>query len=303
VSGVLDLPAYLLGAGARVVIYDEYGGDPTAPPTVDLLAGTITFHVNIWWGDAPGAVALGDPLLAPVDFARWGASTVDPPSGTAWADTPAALPGTNSDDLTLSRVPDLQDTNVAGDFCLAAASPNGPNGACHVVPPPGTLLINEVQDAQPTDQVELLNPGSVSVDLAGFVLYATNGTGTYQALPTFDLGPGQVVAVIDDSTGAAYVDPMGIHVGNLNIAPTAGVVILMDSTTYEGVDFVRWGSIAVDPAAPDTWADTPAALAGFPTNPLTPRTLGRTSATDTNTAGDFCYMMLSMGSANTACAP
>lgn len=303
VTGVLSLPAFSLGAGARVVVYDEYGGDPTAPPTVDQGAGTIVFHVNIWWGDAPGALALRDPQDAAVDFTRWGQSTIDPPTGIAWADTPEALAGTNSDDVSLSRFPDTQDTDVAGDFCFALASPGAPSGGCYVVPPPGALLINEVNDAQPTDRVELFNPGSVSVDTGAFVLYATNGTGTWQTLPAYDLGPGQLVAVVDDSTTGAYVDSGIIHVGNLNIAPTAGVVILMDNVTYEGVDFVRWGSIAVDPQAPDTWADTPAPIGPFPVGTLTPRSLGRSSATDTNVAGDFCFMEVTLGTANTACVP
>ncbi|MDY0000605.1 MAG: lamin tail domain-containing protein [Polyangia bacterium] len=303
VTGVLDLPAFTLAAGARVAVLDEYGGDPTAPPTVDAGAGTITFHVNIWWGDIPGAVALLDPYQVPVDFARWGSSTIDPPSGTSWADTPLSLLGTNRDDITLSRVPDAVDTDVAGDFCRAPASRGAANNECHQAADPGAILITEVHDAQPTDRVELYNPGASAINLAGFLLYATNGSGTTQALPSFVLGPGQYVAVIDDSTVGPWVDGPDIHVGNLNIAPAAGVVILMDAATNAGVDFVRWGTIAVDPVAPDTWADTPAAIGSFPTNPPTPRSLGRQSLTDTNTAGDFCYMEVTVGSANTACVP
>lgn len=298
-SGLLTLPAYSLGAGDRVVVYDEYNGDPSNPPTVDTTAKTIIFHVNIWWGAAPGAVALSDPLPTPVDFARWGDSTTDPPTGISWADTPVSLPGSNSDDFTLSRVPDTTDTDAAADFCRAVASPGAANASCLAPAAPGAVLISEVHDAQPTDRVELLNAGGTAVDLAGFSLYATNGTGTLQTLPSYVLDPGQLVAVIDDSTGAAYVDGAGIHVANLNIAPASGVVILIDGATDSGVDFVRWGGMAVDPVAPDTWADTPAAIGAFPAT----RSLGRTSSTDTNTAGDFCFMDVSMGTTNTACNP
>lgn len=304
VGGVLIFPAYELGPGERVVINDEYpGSEPAPPPTVDPMAGTIDFHVNIWWGASPGAVALWDPGQEPVDFARWGGQDFDPPSGAQWQDIPNVLPGTNRDDIALSRVPDGTDTDQAADWCRAPATPGATNAPCFHRGSQGRVLITEVSDDQPLDRVELYNPGSTAVNLLEWLIYATNGSPTNRLLPAFELGPGEYVAVIDDAPGAAYVDFAGIHVGNLNIAPGAGVVMLVDGASMAGVDFLRWGTFAMEPAAPDSWADSPDPLPGFPVFPSPVRSLGRRNLTDTNTSGDWCFMEETMGAANGTCDP
>lgn len=81
--------------------------------------------------------------------------------------------------------------------------------------------------------------------------------------------------------------------------------MLLDGATGAGVDFVRWGSdfASFDPRLPDSWADTPAPIPAFPAMPPTPRSLGRRILTDGNVAGDWCFMNVTIGSANTACVP
>ena len=211
----LLFPAYSLAAGGRVILEDTFngqGGDP-------VVAGNlITFDENIWWGSAPGAVALSTADASPLDFVRWGRSETEAPAGTGWQDTPVSWPGTDSDDVTLSRVPDGQDTDTAGDFCMTPATQGDPNDECG--PGPGALLLTEVDVAMP-DRVEIYNPGADAVDLEGWFLYWVTPTEDgYTELPTFTLEPGAYAYMVDDVANPmtpAYVDGQGvIHIRNIN---------------------------------------------------------------------------------------
>ncbi len=302
-SGQLILPDYDLAAGERVVIYDEYNGGG-GPPTVAV--GEIEFHENIWWGDSPGSALLTDDASAPLDFVRWGGDDFDPPAGVAWTDGPEYLPGTNEDYLTLSRNPELVDTDTMGDWCQTYESWGLTNEACPVVQPPGAVLITEIDTGQPTDRIELYNNGNADVDLENFAIVwdiPQWGGPDIAWLPTFTLAAGAYVTIIDDCGGPGSncpeVDSAGIHVENINWgSDDDGFCMLVDSFSFTGVDFVRWGGETEDPYAPDTWTDGAGAPPVMPNGTV----IGRSSLTDTDSGDDWCVMAAeSFGSANGAC--
>ncbi len=301
VSGQLQLPDYPLAAGDRVVVLDEWNGDGS-PPTVG--PGEIQFHENIWWGDSPGSALLVSDDGAPVDFVRWGGPDFGPPSGVSWTDGPDYLPGSGDDDLSLSRNPEILDTDSMDDWCQTFESQGLPNEPCPVIPPPGTLLITEVDTGQPIDRVELYNNSGADVDLEGFALLSSYQWWGTTYLPTFILAPGAYVAIIDDcnqgpGSTCPQVDNQGIHVENINWASDAGgFCALVDSFAFNGVDFVRWGGDTNDPPAPDQWTD------GADPPPAMPNgtAIGRSSLVDTNSGDDWCVMSVdTFGAANASC--
>ncbi len=301
-TGQWTLPAYTLAAGDRVVIQDDYYGNPQDPPTVDTTNHVIVVHENLPWTTEPGAVTLWTPNADPVDFVRWTDATYAPPTGTAWADTPGPVVAMDSTGKSISRVPDLQDTDTAGDWCRTNETPGAANGACLTnTHPPGTLLITEVLDEGQTDHVELYNAGNAAVDLDGFILYViyTAQQADWVPLPAFSLAGNAYVEIVDDAgNNPASVDTNGvIHTPNLNIATASGSIRLLEPDLEEGVDFVRWGGSTYDPVAPDTWADTPSALPAMTQG----ESLGRSSLTDTDTAADWCNQTPTLGVANASC--
>jgi len=303
VGGWLALPDYPLPDGDRVVVFDEYGGSG-APPTV--TAGEIEFHDNIWWGDAPGSVLVTDDASAPVDFVRWGGPDFDPPVGVAWTDGPDYLPGSNDDAVSLSRNPEDVDTDDMGDFCQTYESWGLTNEPCPVIPPPRAVLITEVDTGQPIDRVELYNNSNASADLASYALvtdYNWNGP-VVTWLPTFALAAGDYVAIIDDcQTGPGQTCPMvdtaGIHVENIPWPSNAdGFCALVETFSFAGVDFVRWGGNTEDAFPPDLWTDG----AGMPPTMPDGTVIGRSSLTDTDSGDDWCVMQTAtFGAANAAC--
>lgn len=301
VSGQFVLPDYPLADGERVVVLDEFNGGG-GPPTVTV--GEVEFHDNIWWGDAPGSVLLTDDASGPVDFVRWGGPDFDPPAGMAWSDGPEYLPGSNDDALTLSRNPEIVDTDSMGDFCQTFESWGMSNEPCPVIPPPGTLLITEIDTGQPIDRIELYNNSNADVDLEGYVLVTGNGWNDVVDLPAFTLAAGAYVAIIDDCQGGPGstcpdVDSVGIHVENINWASDAdGFCALVDAFMFAGVDFVRWGGSAEDAYTPDVWSDG----AGMPPAMPNGTVIGRSSLTDTDSGDDWCVMATdTFGTANAAC--
>ena len=222
-----------------------------------------------------------------------------------WSDTPAVLPAFDSSVVSLSRVPDLQDTNIAGDFCVAVDTPRAVNGACINLYQPQDLLITEIDvgTSNTPDRVEVYNPGPNAVDLETWVLYWTsNSTGQTQGgtyLPSYVLQPGNYVVIIDNAGGGGpYVDPAGIHIYNINWSNTLNGSCYLWDPIWTGIDFVRWGGNNSPPQPPDQWADTPAPLGLVPLN----QTLGRRNLTDNDVAGDWCILQTpSLGSANGAC--
>lgn len=298
VDSVLTLPAYTLGPGQRVTIEDELGGQGD-PPTV--AGQTITFHENIWWGDAPGALAFATADASAVDFVRWGGEDFTVPAPFNWNDAPSLWPGTNSDEATLSRVPDGSDTDTSGDFCMALATPNAGNDKCG--PRPGALLITEIDGDRP-DRVELYNPGAEPVDLEGWsLLWGYTDYAGRSDLPSFALQPGAYVEIVDDAENpmqGPYVENGIIHVRNIDwTLEESGACALMSPIGDVGVDFVRWGQSEFSAPLPDVWTDAPDALGLLPAS----ASLGRAALSDTDTAADWCVMPFTLGEANDSCSP
>jgi len=303
-GGTLVLPDYPLPDGARVVVFDEYGGGGGAP-TVN--PGEIQFHDNIWWGDTPGSVLLTDDASSPMDFVRWGGPDFDPPAGMAWTDGPDFLQSSNDDAMSLSRNPEDLDTDGMGDFCLTFESWGTTNEACPVIPPPGSVLITEIDTGQPIDRIELYNNSSADVDLEDLAIVwdiPQWGGPDVTWLPPFTLVAGDYVAIIDDcpvvpGQTCPSVDNAGIHVENINWgSDTDGMCALVDAFSFAGVDFVRWGGNTEDAFAPDLWSDG----SGMPPAMPSGTVIGRSSLTDTDSGDDWCVMQAAtFGAANSTC--
>ena len=298
-TGSFTLPIYPLAAGMRVVL-EETGAASTDPPIVS--SGRILFAVNILWGSMGGAVELYNAASEPHDYVRFCNSSHAPalPAGFYWQDSPGPLPspGITETVLGLSRIPEENDTDSAGDFCVAEATYGEANSApCHTPLPAGTLIITEVNPEAP-DRVELYNPGSLAVDLYGWrVKYG--GTAT-RLLPTFSLGAGQYAAVISDAPDpeAPFVDGAGVHVGSMSIQSQSGAISLLEPQAHSAVDFLRWGLLnSTRPPPLTSWADNPADLPSI----VLGQVLGRITLTDTDTAADFCIQLPSLGLPNTGC--
>lgn len=173
----------------------------------------------------------------------------------------------------------------------------------YVVPPPaqdteGLLLINEI-DPGPSDGIEIYNPFTGTVDMAGFRLVAKlpDGPSTSYTFPSFSLSPGAYVVVHETSGTDTATD---LYMGQ-NVywdSSGHGSCALLDDLG-DGVDFVRWGGSTEPPPAPSGWTGT---------NPqfIQPSgtTLGRddTSA-DTDDGSDWSEQPATPGAANTPPAP
>lgn len=290
-GGVLSLPSYELGGNERVLLQDdneEGGGPPTVQDDV------IVFHENIYWGSGPGAAALWGQGAA-VDYVRWESNTLDIPAGHGWSDEPTLWPGSGTDAYSLSRVPDGTDTDTSGDFCLTPASPNEANLECG--PGPGYLLITEIDAGQP-DRIEIYNPQDHPVDLDDWVFaWGHQDTRGESELPSFELGPGEYVEVVDDSWFGPHVEDGVIHVRNMdfNLVEAGACGLVFPSGA--GIDFVRWGGSDMAAPLPDEWRDQPGPIGAIPDG----SSLGRSSLSDSDTASDWCFMPKTIGEPNAGC--
>ncbi len=296
----LTLPAYSLPPGDRVTLYDS-PIDGTQDPVVG--DGTIAFDRRFGLWRQPAALQLRTAGGAPTDFLRWGDATVAPPTGTAWSDTPDPLRTFLSVGWahTLSRLPDGADTDIAGDFCIAAATEGAPNTAICLTPAaPGDLWITEVDTGWP-DGLELHNPGGTAVDLLDWAIEGTDPDDAWQSdtLPSFSLAPGAYVKIVADLNDVdPYVQAGVVHIRSMGWqSGGAGACWLVEPIGRSTVDAVRWAGATYPRYNFSEWQDTPAALPA----PSYNTTLGRASGVDTNTAADWCLQSESLGSANGAC--
>jgi len=294
-TGTLTLPAYVLAPGEYVVLVDEANGNGD-PPTVS--DGTIQFHDNINWSDFEGAALLSTDAGDPVDHVRWGGTTLSVPPGVTWTDPTSVLPapGEAGQTVTLSRIPDTQDTDSGADFCVAPGTPQEPNaGPCLVLAAPGTLLITEVDPV--TDGIELYNPGAANVNLDGWqIRYAAWQDGR-RLLPAYVLAPNHYVWVNDDAAdpAAPYADNQGCHVGNMTVNAAQGTMSLAEPEAGAGVDHVCWGWSCLATLAPDHWTGGSGPTIG------TDQVLGRQGTSDTDDVSDWCLQAPSPGVVNTTC--
>lgn len=296
-TGWLTLPAYELVAGGRVVVLDD-PADTGA--VVEPSAGRIQFHVDIRLDSGDGMVLIEDASETPHDYVRWGPGnyyTPAPPPGTEWEDTPARLfAASGGGDWSINRYPEwVADTDTAGDFCAGPVSQGTQNTGCLPAPPPGTLLINELDGIDP-DRVELFNNGSAAINLEVIRLGVS---GASRSLPDFVLDAGAYVVVTGDGTSTPTVDGQGIHVSSFNLnpgPPGAPGSCRLGTIDHRGIDFVRWDGSTEEPGYPDIWSDggTPLSFNGAGTH-------GRGDGTDDNDSSDWCLMAESIGAANTGC--
>lgn len=289
VGNTYDLPAYTLAGGERVVILDEYGGNPQELPTVDTINRTIQFHDNIWWGSNQGAVAFSTSDGSPVDFVRYGGTAFDPPAGFAWTDGDRIIQGFDDDDITLSRIPDGVDTDSGNDFCTANVSQGEANNPCFI-PAMASILITEINVGQP-DIFELYNAGTDPVELRVLVINWSAGgqAGSFSIPSSYVLDAGEYVSIAD---GLGYDIQVYTNI-NWSSNENGACEIVGDGYT---MDFVRWGGSTIEPTT-GSWADTPDALGMVPND----QSLGRQSLTDSDTAADFCFQNSSFGDANQPC--
>lgn len=296
----LALPAYVLGPGSRVVVRDTLMGGG-GPPQVQ--GAVIQFDVTFLLWRRPGALSVLTPLGAPTDFLRWGGTSIATPAGTSWTDSPAPLPSTlsNGRAVSLSRLPDGADGDIAGDFCVAPATEGAPNTApCEILPARGAVLVTEV-DLGAVNGIELYNPGSGPVSLSGWTLegYRVGGALWSATLPDLTLAPASYLKIVGDLTaGAPTVENGVLHVTDPGWAPgEPGGLWISEPTVFQPVDWVQWGMGGVVVLNTYDWADTPQALVP----PTGGSTLGRRTLGDTDSAADWCAQTGTLGGPNGGC--
>jgi hypothetical protein len=280
-----------LGAFPFIRITSSPSGAVTGAATVtfDLfdMAGAPVAVTATWLAPSsaqqPASPGLGSNLLAAVDTTPEGVSLT-----FSW-DSMTDFPG----DLDAVEIC-LQGTSASGVGELACTPPFDLRNA---VPGADQVRLNEVLTGN-ADQVELVNLGTVAVNVRGFQLAWTDDSGLAGALTVpvdYMLNPGALV-VLRENTGApgANVIDLGENISWSNA--TGGSAALLNQVG-QGLDFVRWGGSNEPPPAPTAWSDT----AGLPTPPDDTTSLSRVGADDTNADADFCLTLATAGADNGAC--
>lgn len=290
VSGQVLVPPYLLDPGERLVLQDDAG---TPGP------GVLVLGENLSWqpGDS-GSAALVDAVGNGLDFVRWGGSSTQPVQPAVWNEA-LILPTPQIGAVTLSRDAADTDTDTDSDFCLQHEGLGTPGGLCLAAPGASSgVVINEV-DCGSDDYVEVLNTGSVEVDLTMWALAWTDTATSPDLayLPPFFLMPGERVTLREGSgapaPGIIYLDGKNIPWDGGN---TGGSAVLLDGYG-NGVDFVRWGGCVEPPPSGLGWSEP----TGLP-SPSSGTVLGRSpDGADTDADNDFCVQPPSSGIANSPC--
>lgn len=300
-------PAYTLLPGRTVVIHAVPGLDDAnslyagAPPS-----GAFT--------DA-SAVTLFDGTM-PVDFVRFGASTVVPPGGVSWFGAGVSYPPVSSLDVSVHRKLDVIDTDSNADFvtfnpaslgylcqpglslcdgrCVNTQVNASHCGACNA-PCAAPLSCNAGQCAGVTgvvlarlantvpERFELYNGGPAAVTLdAWSVEWVSESSTDNFTLPTgTTLQPGGWLSLVEGSGSNA---PGVLFMGR-SITWSTAIAVTLRNATVQGVDFVRTGSSTVMPTAPTTWAGAMnAANPSDTANEVLQRTV---TSPDTNSAADW----------------
>ena len=118
----LVLPDFTLQPGAYVVVHDSAGANSATDLFFD---GAAIF----WQINEPGTVGMLDGSVHGIDFVRWDASAVLPPSGTAW--TGSNPSGNMPSPLSLSRRTDGVDTDDGSDWVVDIATTGEANPQVH----------------------------------------------------------------------------------------------------------------------------------------------------------------------------
>ncbi|MFD5224696.1 lamin tail domain-containing protein [Microbacterium sp. NPDC058342] len=118
-----------------------------------------------------------------------------------------------------------------GDWAPATTVTPGAANDCSIAPVAGSLRINEV-DSQPSDWVELHNPGTEALDISGYEIRDNSDDHRWQFLPGTAIEPGAFLVVDESSIGlvegarAAFRDPIGIgSADRIRLYDRAGAMI------------------------------------------------------------------------------
>ncbi len=193
--------------------------------------------------------------------------------------------------------PDRPAGSAAGQPSAAPAAPVTEDVAHHGprLAELGHVIINEV-DPGSGDAIELFNPTASAVNMTGWHLrtYLNNALeGTFN-FPSFYLFPGAYV-VLHEGTGSASQTDLYLGFGS-GMEMDFNVGIILENSSSQGVDFVRWGGSTILPSLPDTWSGSPV----FTYDPS--QSIGRNEQNDDDDSDlDWFQQCPTLGKVNNAC--
>jgi hypothetical protein len=260
-GGAVLLPDVDIPAGARFVVTGQ-GGTPG--PTAFVGPETIAWSRASGAALGGGTAAILDAFGSGIDFVRWGETdATDPPPGVGWDESGGVAPSP-ADTVTLTRSPELVDTDTPVDFCVAAPTFGAPNASCLADGTTVDLLITEISCGSP-DWVEVTNAGTTDTDLLGWWVDWSRPGGSGGAsepltgglpLPSYSLAAGARVVLAD---GDAVVPNQLVFGVDKNItwgsaSGWSGAAVLLDPYGAPE-DFVRWGTSSAPVPIGTSWSE------------------------------------------------
>jgi len=270
-SGAVVLPSYSLAAGDFVVLRE---GSGTSGGGVIYLGDTVSWRNHI-------AVRLLAPGGLGLDFVRTGASAVAPPIGTSWTGANALNPGASVDQSLVRNVyaadtdsnADWSLTSPAspgaycgrpgrcGDRCVDFSADRDNCGGCGVTCGGTQLCIDggcrtglggpwlSEYRRYPRPGVEVHNPSTSPVDLAGYRIDLSGSINLSYTFPGYTLAAGGYLFVY---MGAGDPDPTSLFAGP-SAAFAGDVAIALYDDGSNALDFVRFGGSAAAAPAGTFW--------------------------------------------------
>lgn len=274
-------PTFYIYPGQYVTLREGAGMNTTNTLYMNQNIGNW-IHENV--GESGGAVALYTPYPTPVDFVRWGTSTMSAPAGTSFAGTPP----NPVEPYTLGRDANSDETDSASDWGAQCGTLGRRNEHC--------LVISEVFYGDPS-QIELYNGTDRAITLTGYDVLVYDDPDTPDityTFPAYALPSGAFVTLREgtgtDSSTTLYMSQ------TIGINHTGGAVLLRDDTDVQ-VDFMRWGGSTVPAPAGTSFAGE-----AMPVPTLAQGSIARrTSLADDDQTSDWCGQLHTIGRANHAC--
>lgn len=222
-------PAFTLQPGAFVTLIEGTG---TNTSTTLYMTGFTTF-VNVG-----GAVFLRDTADAPVDFMRWGTSSVAVPAGTTFTGETMPVPSVSQG--SIARQGSQADHDRTSDWCGQVNTLGRANNPC--------VVINEVDQGDP-DSIEIFNASTANYPLTNWTVQFIDNAGNVDinfAVPAFTLNAGGYVRILE-GTGTNTATTLYTTTTITDWFTGAAGAAFIFNSFGTGVDFVRWGTSTTQP--------------------------------------------------------